>query len=86
MLCICHCCVFANAAIAVCLLMQEKKKAEADKQKELNDLFAIAIKQPKVPPGQWPCINAPLVFAFTAIPSVVCWLPEVKQATSVLCG
>ena len=34
--------------------MQEKKKAEADKQKELNDLFAIAIKQPKVPPGVWP--------------------------------
>lgn len=32
--------------------MQEKKKAEADKQKELNDLFAIAIKQPKVPPGE----------------------------------
>ena len=44
--------------------MQEKKKAEADKQKELNDLFAIAIKQPKVPPGEdrfgcqllWQCL------------------------------
>lgn len=32
--------------------MQDKKKAEADRQKELNDLFAIAIKQPKVPPGE----------------------------------
>ena len=31
---------------------QDKKKAEADRQKELNDLFAIAIKQPKVPPGE----------------------------------
>lgn len=31
---------------------QDKKKAEADRQKELNDLFAIAIKQPKVPPGK----------------------------------
>lgn len=30
---------------------KDKKKAEADRQKELNDLFAIAIKQPKVPPG-----------------------------------
>ena len=37
--------------------MQEKKKAEADKQKELNDLFAIAIKQPKVPPGEGPYIK-----------------------------
>ena len=35
-------------------IVQDKKKAEADKQKELNDLFAIAIKQPKVPPGQLP--------------------------------
>lgn len=33
-------------------LPQDKKKAEADRQKELNDLFAIAIKQPKVPPGE----------------------------------
>ena len=32
--------------------VQDKKKAEADRQKELNDLFAIAIKQPKVPPGK----------------------------------
>lgn len=31
--------------------LQEKKKAEADKQKELDALFAVAIKQPKVPAG-----------------------------------
>ena len=31
--------------------MQAKKKAEADRQKELDDLFATAIKQPKVPAG-----------------------------------
>ena len=36
------------------LSKQDKKKAEADRQKELNDLFAIAIKQPKVPPGTSP--------------------------------
>jgi hypothetical protein len=30
---------------------QDKKKAEEERQKELNALFAVAIKQPKVPPG-----------------------------------
>ena len=32
---------------------RDKKAAEEAKQKELNDLFAVAIKQPKVPAGQW---------------------------------
>ena len=59
-----HHCVLVDAAIAVCLLMQEKKKAEADKQKELNDLFAIAIKQPKVPPGEGPSYVVFSIFAF----------------------
>ncbi|KAK9816691.1 hypothetical protein WJX72_003761 [[Myrmecia] bisecta] len=30
---------------------KDKKKAELERQKELNELFAVAIKQPKVPPG-----------------------------------
>ena len=33
---------------------QDKKKAEADQQKELDALFAVAIKQPKVPAGTHP--------------------------------
>ena len=32
-------------------LQQDKKAAEEAKQKELNDLFAITIKQPKLPLG-----------------------------------
>jgi hypothetical protein len=32
--------------------MQEKKKLEAERQKELAELFAVAIKQPKVPVGK----------------------------------
>lgn len=32
--------------------VQDKKKAEEEKQKELNALFAVAIKQPKVPAGE----------------------------------
>ena len=35
----------------VILRAQEKKKAEEERQKELNALFAMAIKQPKVPQG-----------------------------------
>lgn len=31
--------------------MQDKKKAEAERAKELAELFAVAIKQPKVPAG-----------------------------------
>lgn len=32
--------------------VQAKQKAEEERQKELNALFAVAIKQPKVPPGE----------------------------------
>ena len=32
--------------------VRDKKAAEEAKQKELNDLFAVAIKQPKVPAGE----------------------------------
>ena len=32
--------------------LQDKKKAELDRQKELAELFAVAIKQPKVPVGK----------------------------------
>lgn len=32
-------------------VLQEKKKAEEERQRELNALFAVAIKQPKVPAG-----------------------------------
>ena len=34
-----------------CWAWQEKKKAEEERAKELNELFAVAIKQPKVPVG-----------------------------------
>ena len=34
--------------------LQEKKKLEEERQKELNALFAQAIKQPKVPVGEQP--------------------------------
>lgn len=54
--------------------MQEKKKAEADKQKELNDLFAIAIKQPKVPPGKRCYSVAVWLFTIMAVPCLVCLL------------
>lgn len=30
---------------------QKKKEEEKAKEKELNDLFKIAVSQPKVPPG-----------------------------------
>mmetsp|Transcript_5976 Transcript_5976/g.10409 ORF Transcript_5976/g.10409 Transcript_5976/m.10409 type:complete len:446 (-) Transcript_5976:1004-2341(-) len=32
-------------------LLKDKKKQDAERQKELDSLFAVAIKQPKVPPG-----------------------------------
>lgn len=54
--------------------MQDKKKAEADKQKELNDLFAIAIKQPKVPPGERCYSVAVWLFAVMAVPCLFCLL------------
>jgi len=31
--------------------MQDKKAAELERQKELAELFAVAIKQPKIPAG-----------------------------------
>jgi hypothetical protein len=31
---------------------QDKKAAEEARQRELNELFAVAIKQPKVPAGK----------------------------------
>ena len=34
------------------MIMQSKKQAEEEAQRELNELFAQAIKQPKVPIGQ----------------------------------
>lgn len=33
------------------LNLQDKKKAEQERQKELDELFMLTIKQPKVPPG-----------------------------------
>lgn len=30
---------------------KEKKKLEQERQKELDELFKVAIKQPKIPPG-----------------------------------
>ena len=32
--------------------LQDKRKAEEERQKELNELFAQAIKQPKLPVGE----------------------------------
>ncbi len=41
----------------ICMILmlahyQDKKKAEEERQKELNALFAVAIKQPKIPAGE----------------------------------
>lgn len=33
------------------MMMQKKKEEEKAKEKELNDLFKIAVSQPKVPIG-----------------------------------
>jgi len=33
--------------------LQEKKKLEAERQKELDDLFKVVVKQPKVPVGKY---------------------------------
>lgn len=33
-------------------VQQKKKEEEKAKEKELNDLFKIAVSQPKVPPGK----------------------------------
>lgn len=35
-----------------CPQLQSKKEAEEQRQRELNELFAEAIKQPKVPVGE----------------------------------
>ena len=46
--------------------MQSKKEAEEQAQRELNELFAEAIKQPKVPngkPGLIRCYNLLLMTA-----------------------
>ncbi len=37
--------------------LQDKKKAEAERAKELAELFAVAIKQPKVPVGGHPPLS-----------------------------
>lgn len=41
-----------TAAACVLLPVQEKKEAEERRKKELAELFAQAIKQPKVPAGE----------------------------------
>ncbi len=48
-----HGSVICRAAVTVVCLTgrQDKKKAEEERQKELAALFAVAIKQPKVPVG-----------------------------------
>ena len=43
--------------------MQKKKEEEKAKEKELNDLFKIAVSQPKVPVGM--CILLHFVFGFS---------------------
>ena len=41
-----------SAAVMYWNALQDKKKAELERQKELAELFAVAIKQPKVPAGE----------------------------------
>lgn len=43
-------------ALPCCAVVQDKKKAEEERAKELADLFAMSIKQPKVPPGGCGCL------------------------------
>ena len=44
----------SGASLRLCLLVwgQDKKKLEEERARELNELFAVAIKQPKVPAGE----------------------------------
>jgi hypothetical protein len=35
-----------------CFALQKKKEAAAQREKELSDLFKVAITQPKVPVGE----------------------------------
>ena len=35
----------------MCFFMQKKKEEELQREKELNELFKVAISQPKVPIG-----------------------------------
>ena len=41
-----------NTVMGSAFWLQDKRKAEAERQKELAELFAVAIKQPKVPAGK----------------------------------
>lgn len=44
--------LLCNIVMGHSFWLQDKRKAEAERQKELAELFAVAIKQPKVPAGK----------------------------------
>lgn len=44
-------------------VLQKKKEEEKAKEKELNDLFKIAVSQPKVPPGMSYVLSLTLTYA-----------------------
>lgn len=48
--------------------LQKKKEEEKAKDKELNELFKVAVSQPKVPVGKWLCslFNDQLIDVFDA--------------------
>lgn len=48
-------------------VLQKKKEEEKAKEKELNDLFKIAVSQPKVPPGMSYVLSLTLTFALFAL-------------------
>lgn len=47
--------------------MQKKKEEEKAKEKELNELFKVAVSQPKVPPGM------SYVFSLHSLPHFLFW-------------
>ena len=54
--------------------MQDKKAAELERQKELAELFAVAIKQPKIPAGvrRYPFAHLSLQFKLAICLAVCC--------------
>ncbi len=50
-------CLPACLLMLCCVPMQNKKRAEEERQRDVASLFAMTIKQPKVPPGETSVVN-----------------------------
>lgn len=54
-------CLFATVNLVLTLRRQKKKEEEMAKEKELNELFKVAVSQPKVPVGNCSFFFLPFV-------------------------